>query len=181
MGKEARSYRDFLAEAAGALAVVAGALGLGPLGTLLPPPDPAAGYPGSAVEASGDEGVRVWLVDGFNVLHAGVLRGRDRAQWWREDRRAALLERARRFRPARGGAEVCVVFDGSGPPAPGEVREGGPGVVFAPSADEWLLERVRSDPDPARLAVVTSDRRLAERARRRGARVVSPLAFLARC
>jgi rRNA-processing protein FCF1 len=44
-----------------------------------------------------------------------------------------------------------------------------------------LLREVREAEDPAHLAVVTADRRLAERARQRGARVVAPTAFLARC
>jgi hypothetical protein len=54
-------------------------------------------------------------------------------------------------------------------------------VVFAPSADEWLLRRLRSAPDPSRLGVVTGDRRLAIRSRRRGARVIMPREFLDRC
>jgi hypothetical protein len=57
----------------------------------------------------------------------------------------------------------------------------GPHRVFAPSADDWLLARVRAAENPGRIAVVTADRRLAERARRRGARVVGPGEFLRRC
>ena len=52
--------------------------------------------------------------------------------------------------------------------------------VFAPSADEWLLARIR-ERDPAQVALVTADRRLAARARDRGVEVVAPAAFLARC
>jgi rRNA-processing protein FCF1 len=40
---------------------------------------------------------------------------------------------------------------------------------------------VRSAQDPARIAVVTADKQLADRARHRGARVYSPRAFLDRC
>ena len=50
--------------------------------------------------------------------------------------------------------------------------------IFAPSADDFLLEQIGAR---ERVALVTADRRLAERARRRGARVVAPAAFLARC
>ncbi len=126
----------------------------------------------------------IWLVDGFNVLHAGVLHGRDRADWWSAPRRAELLELAQRFDDA--SVEIWVVFDGprAGVPldpatdgaAPSGVHE-----VFAPSADDWLVDRVRTSPDPSRLAVVTADRRLAGRARHRGARVVAPREFLAHC
>ena len=36
-----------------------------------------------------DSPASVWLIDGFNVLHAGVLGGRDRSEWWTEARRAS--------------------------------------------------------------------------------------------
>jgi predicted RNA-binding protein with PIN domain len=120
-----------------------------------------------------------WLVDGFNVLHAGVLRGNDRRGWWREEARARLLARVAGFEDA--AADVWVVFDGPGPGGEAERASERPRVVFAPSADEWLLGAVREAPEPARIVVVTADRQLADRARHRGARVVSPRAFLARC
>jgi predicted RNA-binding protein with PIN domain len=120
-----------------------------------------------------------WLVDGFNVLHAGVLRGNDRRGWWREETRARLLERVACFEDA--AAELWVVFDGPGPGADAELASLRPRVVFAPSADDWLLDAVRATDDPASIVLVTADRQLADRARHRGARVVSPRAFLARC
>lgn len=120
---------------------------------------------------------RRWLVDGFNVLHAGILQGRARGGWWGSPSRALLLERVERFEDPQ--AELWVVFDG---PHPGqEVEEGGARVVFAPSADAWLLAQVRDAADPTELAVVTADRRLGDRLRHRGARVVSPSEFLRRC
>ncbi len=119
-----------------------------------------------------------WLIDGFNVLHAGILRGRDRVGWWQEEARARLLDRVAAFAP--GDAEVCVVFDGSAPSA-AEATRAHPRVVFAPSADDWLVREVREAPDPAAIVVVTADRQVADRARHRGARVVSPRAFLERC
>ena len=126
----------------------------------------------------------IWLVDGFNVLHAGVLHGRDRADWWSAPRRAELLALAHRFDDA--SVEIWVVFDGPRagvPPDPATAgaKPGGVHEVFAPSADEWLVDRVRTCPDPSQLAVVTADRRLAGRARHRGARVVAPREFLAHC
>lgn len=137
---------------------------------------PPAFYPLRVVD---DElpALEVWLVDGFNVLHAGVLGGRDRSSWWTRERREELLARAACFDDP--DAELWVVFDGPREPeesAPGRARP-----VFAPSADEWLVARVRESGEPARIAVVTADRRLAGRARQRGARVVSPGDFLARC
>lgn len=161
-------------------------------------------YPRASMEReAGDPDL--WLVDGFNVLHAGILGGRERSRWWTGPRRAELLARAAGFDDP--SARVWVVFDGSR--TDGE-REEAPGLhsVFAPSADAWLLERVRElqeiqggqeqgdqdqgGPDQGnpeaggggartRVVVVTADRQLAERARHRGARVVSPRAFLERC
>ncbi len=121
-----------------------------------------------------------WLVDGFNVLHAGLLRGRDRGQWWAAKAREQLLNRVRGF---DGSGEVWVVFDGPDPAQAGAEPAGGlgPAVVFAPSADAWLLAELRRHPAPGRLAVVTADRHLADRARHRGAQVRSPREFLARC
>jgi predicted RNA-binding protein with PIN domain len=125
-----------------------------------------------------------WLVDGFNVLHAGLLRGRDRKDWWNEERRRLVIERAARL--AASGERVCVVFDGARP-ALAETSEAesaaasAPRVVFAPDADEWILKAVRAAADPAAVVVVTSDRSVADRARRKGARVARPREFLARC
>jgi predicted RNA-binding protein with PIN domain len=134
--------------------------------------------PGSYTPSPMESTVR-WLVDGFNVLHAGVLRGNDRQGWWREEMRARLLARVAAFEDA--SAELWVVFDGPGPGAAAEVASLRPRVVFAPSADDWLLAEVRDAADPARVVVVTADRQLADRARHRGAQVVAPRSFLSRC
>jgi len=120
----------------------------------------------------------VWLVDGFNVLHASLLGGRDRTKWWSEARRGEVLALVRSLQGV--GGEIWVVFDGPRP-APDDDADPSPvRQVFAPSADEWLLRRVRESEAPGRVAVVTGDRRLAGRARHRGALVVSPGEFLAR-
>ncbi|MCH7645421.1 MAG: NYN domain-containing protein [Myxococcales bacterium] len=116
-------------------------------------------------------------MDGYNVLHAAVLGGRDRSRWWSGSRRRELLERASGF---DADAEVWIVFDG--PDDSGaEAEPSGPHCVFATSADDWLVDRVRRAEDPSEIAVVTADRKVAGRARGRGARVVSPQLFLARC
>jgi predicted RNA-binding protein with PIN domain len=119
----------------------------------------------------------IWLVDGYNVIHTGLLGGRDRSQWWTEPRRLELLERAARFEPA---SELWIVFDG--PEDPGEgATPSGLRCVFAKSADDWLVDRVRRSDDPSQIAVVTADRQVAGRAQTRGAQIVSPADFLARC
>jgi predicted RNA-binding protein with PIN domain len=119
----------------------------------------------------------IWLVDGYNVLHAGVLGGRDRSRWWTESRRQELLDRVAGF---DAEADLWIVFDG---PVDPEEPSDRPGLrcVFASSADDWLIERVRRADDPSRIAVVTSDRQVAGRARNRGAQIVSPMDFLSRC
>lgn len=127
-----------------------------------------------------------WLVDGFNVLHVALLHGRERGRWWSTEARNQLLSRIQRF---EGPGQVSVVFDGPLPePDPGmDLEPTGsplssmPRVVFAPSADDWLLAEVRKHPTPGQLAIVTADRRLADRARHRGALIRSPRDFLARC
>lgn len=125
-----------------------------------------------------DELPTLWLVDGFNLLHAAVLRGREsRARWWRAENRARVVALARGFDDPC--AELVVVFDREGEgSAPGEPS---PRVVHAPSADAWILAAVREAPEPARIAVVTADRELASGVRAGGASVVSPTAFAARC
>jgi predicted RNA-binding protein with PIN domain len=160
------------------LAVLFPALGLLWAGAVLPVTDPEPHYPDGIVELIPAETPRIWLVDGFNVVQVGLLGGRERDHWWREPRRAELLARAASF-DARDD-ELWVVFDGH--------RDDGAGPagrrlhpVFAPSADEWLVARVVAEPDPGRVSVVTADRRLAARVRRRGASVVSPAEFLRRC
>jgi len=119
----------------------------------------------------------IWLVDGYNVLHAAVLGGQDRSEWWTESRRRELLERVSGF---DADAEIWIVFDGPDDPGGADALHG-PRCVFAASADDWLVDRVRKAEDPSEIAVVTADRKVAGRARGRGARIVSPRDFLARC
>jgi hypothetical protein len=126
----------------------------------------------------------IWLLDGFNVLHTGLLGGRDRAEWWTEPRRGELLARAASFDDPL--AEVRVVFDGPRPEPESEAGGGSGGDcrarrVFAASADAWILAQVRNATQPGRIAVVTADRKLADRVRHRGAQVFSPREFLDRC
>lgn len=144
-----------------------------------PPAYPAAvAATHDADEAPGEP--HTWLVDGFNLMHAAVLKGRDRREWWRAEARARVLELVRGLDAP--GAEVIVVFDGRREPdEPDADDPPGPRVVFAASADEWMVAAVRRAADPSRIAVVTADRQVAERARHRGARVIGPTRFARLC
>jgi len=141
-----------------------------------PAPDPPHST-GPGDEAAAREAI--WLIDGYNVLCAGVLRGRERAEFWSAPRRRQLLERVARFEAP--GARVVVVFDGAAPAAePSDPAFAGIETVFAASADAWILDCVRRA-SGASLTVVTADRQLAGRARHRGAAILSPLSFLSLC
>jgi hypothetical protein len=174
--------RGFWAGVAETLGIVTAFTGAGLAGSALLGLEPCpAGLPEAPYTLEAMDGPRLWLVDGFNALHVALLRGRERQAWWTEERRAELLARVRGFEDPT--AEVWIVFDGPRPlpvPPTGQDPAGAPRIAFAPSADEWLLRRVK-DAAPGEVAVVTADRRLADRARARGARVISPQAFLARC
>jgi predicted RNA-binding protein with PIN domain len=107
------------------------------------------------------------LVDGMNVI------GSRPDGWWR-DLDAAVIRLARCLAAWRAaeGVDVTVVFDGRPPPGLSDVDLGGVQVAFAGkgrSADDEIVRRVGTDPDPGSLRVVTSDRPLAERVRAAGA------------
>jgi predicted RNA-binding protein with PIN domain len=135
--------------------------------------------PGAVAELPNAE---LWLVDGYNALHAVLLGGGQsearRQDWWRSEHRERLVERVARFRDA--AACIRVVFDGS-TPAPDAGPDPRVDVVFAPSADAWLVRTVRGHETPDRIAVVTGDRQVADRCRHAGAMVVGPRSFLAHC
>ncbi|MBW2275430.1 MAG: NYN domain-containing protein [Deltaproteobacteria bacterium] len=124
---------------------------------------------------------REWLIDGFNVLHASLFSDGDRSEWWTAPRRERLVGLARHF--SDPAARIWIVFDGPRPSAPDDDADAQERVqvVFADSADDWIVKRVRSSEEPGRLAVVTGDRQVADRARHRGARVAAPRDFIARC
>jgi predicted RNA-binding protein with PIN domain len=154
-------------------------------------PGPAMSTPDSSDEAPGshspantaDPHVDEWLVDGFNLLHAVLLGGEDRSQWWKASGRSRVLEAVAEATSEDEHDRVWVVFDGSRP-APESSSDAGNvdrlQSVFAPSADDWLVRRVKAAPDPAHVVVVTGDRKLANRARHNGAVIQSPSDFLSR-
>jgi predicted RNA-binding protein with PIN domain len=126
----------------------------------------------------------VVVVDAFNVLHAGVLVGRDRARWWASAARRRLVERVERFEEV-GEREVWVVFDDRRGPGGGAegVTSADPRVrvITAPSADDWIVARARALHGLRAMTVVTSDRALRERVRAAGGDLLSPRRFLAAC
>lgn len=117
----------------------------------------------------------LYLVDGFNLLHAAVLRGRDRREWWRAEQQARVVALAEPF----PGGEVWVIFD-----ARGSARSGGSArvaVQHAADADARILELCAELRELRRVVVVTADRSLMDRARHRGASQLSPWQFAKQC
>ena len=117
-----------------------------------------------------------WLVDGMNLV------GSRADRWWNDPDRAVrrLVEELDRYAAATG-ADVTVVFDrGPRDVAPG--THGAVVVAFASrpgrnAADDEIVRILARDEAPHTFRVVTSDRRLAERARQLGARVSSSAGF----
>jgi hypothetical protein len=125
---------------------------------------------------------RSWLLDAYNVLRVS-LAGRAPGSFWSEESRAALRTLASRL--PRPDDEITLVFDARHlDEAVLEAfdRGGRPRIrrVFAPSADEWIVEALEEGP-VANAVVVTADRSLRDRARRRGAEVMTTDAFVALC
>ena len=109
-----------------------------------------------------------WLVDGMNVI------GTRPDAWWK-DRDAAMLRLVDMLErwAASDGEEVTVVFER--PPSP-PIRSTVIVVAHAPrpkrnAADEEIVRRLRADPNPGAVRVVTSDRGLADQAWAAGASV----------
>lgn len=124
------------------------------------------------------------IVDGFNVLHAGVLSGRDRAEWWKETAQRRLVNRVEQFSDV-DDAEVWIIFDRrtdqEGRATNVVSSDPRISIAYAPSADDWIVEQVAKRASSRRITVVTGDRPLRERVRRAGGSPLSPLQFLTAC
>ncbi|HZW33710.1 MAG TPA: NYN domain-containing protein [Isosphaeraceae bacterium] len=123
-----------------------------------------------------------WLIDGYNVMHAG---GRVGRQLGREGfdraRRRFLDDLAGAMGPDRA-AGTTVVFDANLPPRdfPLETTYHGLRLVFAlgdENADARIEWMIGQDPNPAQLTVVSSDRRIRLAAARRRARPMTAERF----
>jgi YacP-like NYN domain len=126
----------------------------------------------------------LYLVDGFNFLHAVVLKGRDRGKWWTPANQARVVNA---LAPLAVGAEpldIWVVFDRrrapvgvdrdseSAPPARGGIE-----IHHAVDADAYIVARCAELAGRREVVVVSADRSLRDRARNHGARGLSPWAF----
>ena len=118
-----------------------------------------------------------WLVDGMNVI------GTRPDGWWR-DRDAAMLrlvDLLERWAAAEN-EDVVVVFERKpSPPIRSTVIE----IAHAPkpksdAADDEIIRRLRADPQPGAVRVVTSDRWLSDRASAVGASVEGADSFRTR-
>lgn len=109
-----------------------------------------------------------WLIDGMNVIGS-------RPDGWWKDRDAAMLKLVDLLErwAAAEGEDVVVVFERKpSPPIRSTVIE----VAHAPrpkrdAADDEIMRRLRNEPRPELVRVVTSDRWLAARAGAVGAGV----------
>jgi predicted RNA-binding protein with PIN domain len=119
------------------------------------------------------------IIDGFNVLHAVVLIGRDRAGWWQPAAQRRLVERVEQL--TLSYPAMWIVFDRrpSTSEVPEDVTSNDPRIriVYAPSADEWIVHEVERLAPQHAITVVTADRPLRERVRRVGGSLLSPLAL----
>ena len=100
--------------------------------------------------------------------------------WW-QDRHAAMLSLVQMLErwAAPAGEQVTVVFEQ--PPRP-PIRSSVIEVAHAPrprrdSADDEIVRRLRADPQPGTVRVVTSDRWLVDRVHATGATVQPAAAF----
>jgi hypothetical protein len=114
-------------------------------------------------------------VDGFNVLHACVLRGRDRRSWWSPEAQRAVAEWLDPFALRH---DVALVFDASSARSPCCSAAGlAATLLYAPSADDAIIELVRANTPARRVHVVTADRPLRDRTRTAGAELARPWDF----
>ena len=117
-----------------------------------------------------------WLVDGMNLI------GSRPNRWWNDPDQAVrrLVQELDRYAAATG-EDVTVVFDRQ-PPDVQPGTHGAAVVAFASrpgrnAADDEIVRVLAGDQAPQSFKVVTSDKRLAERARQLGARVTSSAGF----
>lgn len=126
------------------------------------------------------------LIDGFNLLHAVVLRGGERKQWWSLENQQRVVELVSRFeRP-----DSCwIIFDAARPNSSqlqsasslvGGSAKAAPQVLYAPSADDRIVE-IAARHSGEDVVVVSADRALQDRARNHGSARLSPWMFAEQC
>lgn len=125
----------------------------------------------------------LYLIDGFNFLHAVVLKGRERAHWWSLENQRAVRDWVAAH--AIVGARAWIIFDQRERPAEPAASDepatpaaaGEPEVRHAPDADAHILALCAELRHAWDIVVVSADRSLVDRARRHGARALSPWDF----
>lgn len=118
----------------------------------------------------------VYIVDGYNVLHA-LFRGADKEEIFA--RRDWLADHLASF-VARRGARAVLVFDGRGPhSSSSEPIKGAPvEVVFAGgrfTADTLIARRIAGRPADLQVIVVSADQEVQRTASRAGVSRMTPL------
>ena len=123
------------------------------------------------------------IIDGYNLLHASGVFGKDRGPRGFEQSRIALLDLLLDLLGDEA-RQTIVVFDAARAPdgLPGRCTHGPIRVWYAreyPDADSLIEELVEHDTAPHALVVVSSDRRLQAAARRRRADAIGSDEWLA--
>jgi predicted RNA-binding protein with PIN domain len=123
-----------------------------------------------------------WIIDGYNVMHAGGLIGpKISREGFRRARRRFLDRLARAFGP-EDAILVTVVFDATQPPGdmPVRGRYQGLSVIFSvgdENADARIEELISAHSHPKDLTVVSTDRRIRQAATRRRSRSLTADSF----
>ena len=122
----------------------------------------------------------VYIVDGYNVLHA-LFRGAEKEEIFA--RRDWLADRLASF-AALQGARAVLVFDGSGPRSTSsEPIKGAPvEVAFAGgrfTADTLIARRIAGQPADVQVIVVSADQEVQRTASRAGVSRMTPLGLAA--
>lgn len=120
----------------------------------------------------------VYIVDGYNVLHA-LFRGADKEEIFA--RRDWLADRLAGFVALRD-AQAVLVFDGRGPESTSTrpIRGAEVEVVFAGgrfTADTLIARRIAGQPADARVVVVSADQEVQRTASRAGVSRMTPSEF----
>jgi uncharacterized protein len=123
-----------------------------------------------------------WLIDGYNIMHAGGRLGpKVGREAFRRARRRFLDDLAQALGSERAG-QTTVVFDASVPPGdfPLVTTYRGIHLVFAledEDADTRIELMIGQDSNPRTLTVISSDRRIRQAASRRRARPMTAEQF----
>jgi hypothetical protein len=87
----------------------------------------------------------LYLVDGFNFLHAVLLQGRERARWWSPENRERVVEAVAALMAAAELGTAAEPLDPAHPPGLGVTGSPGPGATGSPglgsggAADVWIV------------------------------------------